>query len=68
MNKELELKAFAALSKLYYYLIKEVRKESNPDLLKELIWERDEILYNPEYRSMRILSYIKDEGLDGGRA
>lgn len=68
MSKELELKAFMGLSKLYYYLIKEIREENNPDLLKELTWERDEILNNPSYRDMRIQSYIKDEGLDGGRA
>lgn len=68
MNKQLELKAFTGLSKFYYYLIKEVMEENNPELLKELIWERDEILYNPEYRNLRIKSYIKDEGLDGGRA
>lgn len=68
MNKQLELKAFTGLSKFYYYLIKEVMEENNPELLKELIWERDEILYNPEYRKLRIKSYIKDEGLDGGRA
>ena len=68
INKELELKAFMGLSKFYYYLIKEAREENNHDLLIELIHERDEILNNPEYRSMRIQSYIKDNDFDGGRA
>ena len=68
MDKKLQLKAFTGLSKFYYYLIKEAREENNPDLLAELTWERDEILNNPSYREMRIQSYIKDEGLDGGRA